>query len=269
MRKVSIFTLILISTSAFSQNGKFDFGARGAGMGGASLTVSDPYSLFNNIGGLGRAENHSTFGGYQNRYGIQQFQVVGAGVIYHRPLVNTGLGFYRFGDELFSQQRIHLAIGNQFQMVSIGLGIDLLQYSVSTVGAKQTLAIQFGGIAEITPKFLFGAHIFNLNQGELVEETGENIPTVMKVGFSYRPSEELMLNLEVEKELLFDQVIKTGLEYQIIDQVFLRTGFSTQPFLASFGLGFSPNKFQLDYSFSNNSKLGTIQELSIAYCYKK
>ncbi|MEM7298170.1 MAG: hypothetical protein AAF391_07880, partial [Bacteroidota bacterium] len=151
---------LLLSLYGLAQDGKFNFGARSAGMAGASLTIGDEYSLFNNVGGLGQVDYHSAFAGYQNRYGIREFQVIGGGGIFHSDIGNAGVGYYKFGDHVFSQQRIHLAIGNQLQMVSLGLGVDLVQYNISTIGSRQVLAIQFGGIAEITPQLVFGAHIF-------------------------------------------------------------------------------------------------------------
>ncbi|SNT35756.1 hypothetical protein SAMN05421640_3513 [Ekhidna lutea] len=261
--------MLISALVASSQDGSFNLGGRSSGMAGASLTIGDEYSLFNNIGGLGRVENHAAFAAYQNRYGVKEFQVIGAGAIYNHAFGNAGVGFYKFGDDIFSQQRLHLAIGNKIQMVSLALGVDLLQYHVSTVGSHQVLAIQFGGIAEISPQMRFGAHIFNLNQAELSSETGERVPTVMKGGFSYLPSDELIISVEVEKDLEFDEVFKVGLEYQIIDHVFVRTGISTQPFIGAFGVGFHPKDLKFDYAFSNDSRLGNIHELSIAYAIKK
>ncbi len=268
MKVIHLLFFILIGAQSFSQDGKFNFGARNSGLGGASITLDDQYSLFNNVGGLGRLENHYIFGGYQNRFGITELQIVGAGAIYHTEIGNAGFGFYRFGDNLYSQQRLHLAIGNKFQIVSLGLAADVIQYNVSSVGTKRAIAIEFGGIAEITSQLFFGAHIFNLNQVDLVKETGEKIPTVMKAGVSYRPSKELLINIEVEKDLDFDEIIKAGIEYQVIENVFVRTGFSTQPFLSAYGAGFHPNKLHLDYSYSIDSNLGAIHEVSLAFSFQ-
>ena len=265
MRLFQFLVAFLLLLSNHAQDGKFDLGARNSGMGCASVTLGDPYSLFNNIGGLAQVKEHHVFGGYQNRYGISELQVLGAGAIYHSSIGNVGLGFYRFGGELFSQQRIHLAVGNQFQLVSLGLGVDLIQYDVSTVGTKQVVSLQFGGIAEITRQLQFGAHIFNLNLAELVEETGERVPTIMKAGISYRPSNELMINIEVEKDLDFDEIIKAGIEYELVEAVFVRTGVITEPFTGTFGIGFYPKQFLFDYSYVNNSTLGAIHEVSLGY----
>lgn len=268
--KPLVFLLTLaISGYSMGQTSSFNLGGRSAGMGGASLTFGDEYSLFNNIGGLGRVENHAAFAAYQNRYGVTEFQVIGAGAVYSSNFGNTGVGFYKFGDYLYSEQRIHLAFGNTFQMVSLGLGLDLLQYNVSTVGTKRALAIQFGGIAEISSALRFGAHILNLNQAKINDETGERAPTVMKAGISYRPSKELILNAEIEKDLDFDEVFKVGIEYEIVDNVFIRTGISTEPFLGAFGLGFHPKNLKFDYAFSNESRLGSIHEISFAYSFIK
>ncbi|WP_425392267.1 hypothetical protein [Ekhidna sp.] len=265
MKPIAFLTLLFAYSSIFGQTSSFNLGGRSAGMAGASLTLGDEFSLFNNIGGLGRYDKHAAFAAYQNRYGVKEFQVIGAGAVYAGGIGNAGVGFFKFGDDLYSEQRIHLAFGNKIQMVSLGVGIDLLQYNIATVGTNRSLAIQFGGIAEISSQLRFGAHIFNLNQAEINNETGEKAPTVMKAGMSYQPSEELMLNIEVEKDLEFDEVFKAGLEYRIIEDVFVRTGISTEPFLGAFGVGFHPKNLKFDYGFSNDSRLGSIHELSVSY----
>ena len=234
-------------------------------MGGASLTLADEYSLFNNIGALGRLEYHSIFAGYQNRYGVTELQTIAGGAVYNHKLGNAGVGYYKFGDDLFSEQRLHLAIGNRLQMVSLGLGIAVIQYHIESVGTKQAMAIEFGGLAEIAPQLFFGAHVFNVTQAELNPELDEPLPTVMKAGCSYRPSDELTLSIEVEKDPDFDEVTKAGIEYMIIKDVFLRTGISTQPFTAAFGVGFHPKKMKFDYSFSDDSELGNVHEIAVAY----
>ncbi|WP_424963749.1 hypothetical protein [Ekhidna sp.] len=268
MKQITCLITLLVCFAIQAQTGSFNLGGRSAGMAGASLTLGDEYSLFNNIGGLGRVEDHSAFAAYQNRYGVSEFQVVGAGAVYSTGIGNAGVGFYKFGDDLYSEQRLHLAFGNKIQMVSLGVGLDLLQYNVSTVGTNRAMAIQFGGVAEITPQLRFGAHIFNLNQAEINSETGEKAPTVMKAGISFLPSEELIINAEVEKDLDFDEVFKAGIEYQIIESVYLRTGISTEPFLGAFGVGFHPKNLKFDYAFSNDSRLGSIHEISVAYSFQ-
>lgn len=251
------------------QGGSFNLGARNSALAEASITLDDAHSLFNNVGGIARLENHSFIATYQNRYNIPEFQVVGTGIIYTSSIGNAGIGFYKFGDDLFHQQRIHLALGNQFDRVSLGVGLGINQYHVSTVGTQHVLVLQFGGIAEITPQLLFGAHVFNLNQAKIVEETDEQVPTVMKTGISYRPTKEVIINIEVEKDLDYDEVIRAGVEYQVVKKVFIRTGVSTNPSVNAFGVGFNPKNLAFDYAYRNDVNLGAIHELSFTYSISK
>ena len=205
------------------------------------------------------------FTSYQNRFGISELSTMGAGYIKDFGSSAGGLGFYRFGDEFYSEQRVNIGYGHTLDRVSLGIGVDYLQYNIATVGTRGVMVIEFGGVAELTDKISFGAHIFNVNQANLVKETYEKIPTVMKAGVSFRPSDDLMFNVETEKDLDFDEVFKAGMEYRIIEKVLVRTGFRTAPFQGSFGIGFQPKKFQFDYAFSNDTNLGVTHELSVCY----
>lgn len=244
-------------------------GARNAAMGGATTTLGDQWSLFNNIGAMGLIEGDHAFTSYQNRFNVAEFQTVGAGFIHDFGGLVGGVGFYRFGDEFFSEQRVNLAFGHKLDRVSLGVSVDYLQYNIATVGSKGSMVIEFGGVAEITEKIQFGAHIFNVNQANLVKETNEKIPTVMKAGLSFLPTEGLIINVETEKDLDYDEVFRVGLEYQIVENFFIRTGLSTEPFNGAFGVGFRPKRFQVDYAFSNDSNLGSVHEVSLSYSFKK
>ena len=250
---------------AYGQSCSYSLGARSSSIGGASVTLSDEYSLFNNVGALGAVEHHAVFAAYQNRYGIPEFQVIGGGALYSHQLGTFGIGYYKFGDDVFSEQKVHLAIGNQIQMISLGLAIDVLQYRMESIGTRQALVVEFGGLAEITPQLSFGAHLFNVTQAELGDDQNVPLPTVMKAGLAYCPSQELMMTIEVEKDLDFDEVIRSGLEYKVVEDIYLRTGVSTRPFVGAFGLGFHPKRLKVNYAFQNDSDLGNMHELAVAY----
>lgn len=262
--------LILTNFSLQAQDGRFGLGARSAGMGQASVTIEDTWSIFNNPGGLHSVEKLTGLFSYQNRYGQSAFGVVGAAVVSPLSFGTAGVSVFRFGDDIFNQQKISLAFSNKFGLVGLGANVSYLQYNIESLGNRGLMVIDFGGVAEITKQLFFGAHIFNLNQATLSEETDESVPTVMKAGLSYRPTEALMFNVEVEKDLDFEALFKAGIEYQIIENLFARTGINTtgrevDAFISAFGLGYIYKKFWVDYAYSNNNKIGDIHELSIAY----
>lgn len=249
------------------QNGNYSMGARSAAIGGASITLGDEWSVFNNIGGLAQFKEKSIFTSFKNKYAIAEFTSLALGATYPLAGGTAGLGVFRFGDDLYNEQRLNLGFSNQFGIVSLGLNVSYYQLNIESAGSRKTLMIDFGGRAELTKQLYFGAHVSNLNQAKLSTVTDERIPTIMKTGFSYRPSNELMINAEVEKEVDQDAVLRLGLEYQILHNLSLRTGFRNQPFESSFGLGFYPGKLKADYSYNNNPDLGGIHEISLSYLF--
>jgi hypothetical protein len=118
-------------------------------------------------------------------------------------------------------------------------------------------------MARLTPQLSFGAHIVNLNQPIIDEQTGERIPTRLLAGLSVRPSDNLSLNGEIEKDLEHPPTVKSGLEYQALKKLAFRTGFNLHPEAGFFGLGFKTDRFNLDYALQYNHALGLSHEASV------
>ena len=258
MRMTLAVALIICTFLLNAQDGKYQMGAASAAVGGSSLTVTNAWALFNNVGGIGALDETSTFVTYQNKYDVSSFQTVGGGFVHSMNFATAGVGFYHFGDEIYGQQRATLAIGNKLQMVSLGAAINVIQYNAEGLDTRRRVALEFGGVVEIIPQLSFGAHIFNFRESDVV-------PTVMKAGLSYRPSDQLMINVETQKELGFGEVFKAGLEYQLIAPLYLRTGISTRPFKSAFGFGLIIKHFLFDYAYGANPNLGGIHEISLTY----
>ena len=246
----------------FAQDGKYGLGASNAGLAGSSVAVANPWSIFNNVGALGSQHETAAFVAYQNRFNQSEFQTVGGGFIHDTQLATIGAAFYRFGGELYNEQRATLIIANRFQMVSLGIGVNMLQHHVAELETRSRVAIEFGGIVDLLPQLTLGAHIFNLRENIIV-------PTVMKAGLSYRPSDELMINVETEKSLNFKESFKFGLQYQVIKSLCLRTGLATAPFSGAFGFGLLLSQFDFDYAYTTNPNLGAIHDVSLTFRIQK
>ena len=255
--------LAIFAISSFCQSPKISLGARSTGIGGASSTLSDTWSIFNNPGASGAIDMSSVSVTYQNRYNLEAFQTVAATGILNTKWANLGIGFYRFGDELYSQHKISLSISHQLQMVSLGLNISRLQYYIEDLGNQSAFIIEFGGLVTLTEQILIAATVSNVSNAETSNKNP--IPVAMTAGISFRPNSSFMLNADLEKDLHFDENLKLGLEYFIADWIAIRTGVSTSPLRGSFGFGIFPGKFLIDYAFLSREGLGDIHEISLGY----
>lgn len=243
-------------------------GARAHGMAYASSCLSDAWSVTNNIGGLAKTDQTVAAFSYNAIPSFKFFNRMAA--VFAVP-VKTGIAgasVFRFGDNLYNEQIVSLGFANSFGLASLGVKINYLQYHAEGLGTTTAFTVSFGGIAEITSQISAGAHIVNINQPVINELTAERIPTRLIAGMAFKPSDKVTIVSEIEKDLEYSPVWKTGLEYQVHKKIAFRTGFSLNPEAAFFGMGFKPGKFDLDYALQLNDPSGLTHEATVAYQFK-
>jgi hypothetical protein len=150
-------------------------------------------------------------------------------------------------------------------LASLGLKINYFQTYIEGFGRSARPVLEFGGTAELHPGLFFGAHVYNITRSAISKASLDYLPTVLKAGISYRPSDKLMVNIESEKELLSPARFKAGIAYVFEDEFWVRTGINSQPNNLYFGIGFKPRRFQVDYAMSRNYLLGFTHHFSLNY----
>ena len=176
---------------------------------------------------------------------------------------SLGIGIARYGGELFNQHLASIGISTTRGILSFGGKIEWMQTQIEGFGTGNAFLFSFGGIAELGPKFFLGSHFSNLNQAKLTKNSIHQLPTLMQLGLSYLPSKNLVFHTELEKDLDAKPSLKIGMQYQLEDWIYLRTGLHSQPSRLSFGLGLQKKWFGLDYAYGQNSALGSTHHLSL------
>ena len=176
----------------------------------------------------------------------------------------------RFGGQLYNETRVGAGYGYRFGQISLGGRVDMLQVSIEGLGSRRVLLGTLGGQIEVVPQRLsFGASLYNLSQTRLANYQDERVPTVLKAGLAYRPSSQVTLLVETEKDVERDANFKAGLEYRPVPLLAARLGLATLTEQASAGLGLLAGSFQLDYAASFQQALGFSQHLSISKAWGK
>ncbi|MDX5442549.1 MAG: hypothetical protein LPJ89_02065 [Hymenobacteraceae bacterium] len=262
-----VYLIAAISTNVVAGNDNPPVGARAQGLSGAAVTIADMWALSNNPAALALLKNTEVGAYAENRFSVKAFSTVDLQAVkpFNEKFGTAGLEFYRFGDDLYSEQRVGAGFGHKLGFVSLGIKADLVQVHVADIGTKRAVAVSFGGLDDVSEQLKFGAYVYNLNQAKLAEEQDERLPTVMKAGLSYRPVSRLMLNIESEKNIDFPAEFKAGLEYKVIEKLAARAGFSTTTESVSLGAGWMARVFQVDYAVNLMSKLGASNHLSVSY----
>lgn len=258
-----IFCMLPVYLNAVAQNGNYELGARSLGLSGANITLTDAYSGFNNIGAL--ADHHGTSVCFSSSmlYGIPDLLKIGLG--FTGELFN-GIGcvnLYRFGDQHLSEHKIGVGYSQRIRFISLGVQLSYIQFLISGYGSAASLSLEIGGLIEFSPKFLLGGYLFHpLLSGQRFGQLNF-LPTILKTGLSYRPSGNLMTNVEYKWNGNMEHSLILGIEYLVRGKVALMTGLNTKSLQSTMGLGFSPGKFRLDFAIMIHPVLGISQEFSV------
>jgi hypothetical protein len=252
-------------SSLFGQSSSTLMGARATGLGSASSTLADEWSLFNNIGGLGKINEASANFAFEIRPALTGANRMAASVIAPMKMGTIGLGIYKFGDDVYSEQLVSFGFGSSIGNTSLGAKINYIQYRAESFGITTATSLDFGGITQITPQISVGAYITNLTQSKLIGTDGERLPTKLVAGLGFRPSTKIFITTEIEKDLDYQIIMRSGMEYAIYNKVFFRTGFNVNPNAAYFGLGAQKRNIKMDYGIKFSQLIGTAHQVSAVY----
>lgn len=246
-------------------------GARSISMANASVTLNDAWAFHHNPGALGEVKNVSIGLAYQNRFLLRELQ--SQGFVYAQPLkygvLSIGGQFY--GYKQYRTQRIgagySLKLAEKFYAgVQLNYqGIQLADY----YGNRSTVTAEFGLQAHITEKWKFGASVFNLGRAKLSDFQNDRFSTLIRLGTSYSFSKKVIVAAEAEKDLESKVNFKGGIEYQPVDNFFIRAGAASAPIEFTFGFGYRWKVIQLDIGSAYQQLLGWSPCFSISYIGNK
>jgi len=263
----SFFTFIL--QLLFIQNSiAQSLDAKTNSLGSCGLTQTTVWSNLENQAGLVDIKQFTIGVGTENSFGIKELSTHTA--VFALPVSSGvfGLNIAYTGFELYNHTKIGLAFGKRLSNnFNIGIQIDYLgMYADESTSNSNNFTFEIGAQKRLIQKLTLGIHIFNPIGVKLNEY--ENLPSIFKLGLRYDANDKVAIftESELESELESEQnaKFKLGLEYKIIKQLQLRTGFSTNPAKNSFGIGYTLNKMQLDIAVNRHQLLGYSPQFSIS-----
>lgn len=271
IRLILIFVnALLVTKISNGQSISTNMSAKALGMGNASSSLQDEWSVFNNPGGLGKIKESWTAFAFEASPALPGANRMAAVGLLSTRWGSSAMGIFRFGDNVYSEQLISLCYGNQIGNTSLGAKANYIQYRADAFGTRTAISMDFGGITQITPQITIGAYIINLTQSKLSTSEIERIPTRMVAGIGFHPSEKTTLITELEKDLDFQQPIwRMGMDYKIYKKISFRTGYNLHPSAAFFGIGYQKHLLKIDYAFRYSHFTGFAHQSSVSYLLSK
>lgn len=266
MNRTAILLTFLCLTSLSIAQGWNPVGARSNALSGASVTLSDAWSSFHNVGAAAKVKSPS-FGVYYDARFLQkelQNQALAAVI----PLKK---GAFTFGTQLFGyEQYRHSRTGFGYALqlsdkFSAGIQTNLHYLRLnSNYGATLKATAEAGFKAEISEKWSLGFAVTNIGR-QVVSETQDRLSTLMRFGVNYKPSKVVTVLFEVEKDVNYPIVFKGALEYKPIPQFVVRGGAQNGPNSFAFGAGYVHKGITVDLGSKYHPVLGWTPNIGFNY----
>ncbi|MBL7808852.1 MAG: hypothetical protein JNN28_13615 [Saprospiraceae bacterium] len=231
--------------------------AAGMGMGGATIALPSLAAGISNEGQLGLGGRLGFWAGSALPYGQEGWQSVHIqGIAGIGKFGGAGLTIDHSGADLYREQRYRLAYGRRLaESFYLGGSADVLRASAQEYGSVTMATFGLSILARALPKVWVGARV----QNPLQQKIGEDlVPTVLKIGATWKASDLFLLSFETEKDLERKAMIKAGMEYRPVQLLVIRAGIrSNEITRMAFGAGLQlKHKLHIDLASEWHPSLG-------------
>jgi len=258
-------TIIVICSLTLSAYSQYNPGAKQISLSNSDVALSnDVFSLFNNPAGLAQM-NWREVGIYYSPAPFGLSELANGYAAYHEPtsIGSFALGGMSYGFDLYRESKVTLGYSyNYIDKFFAGVTFNYQTVSIQNYGNDGALFISFGGLAYVSNVFRLGFSIQNINRATFGNED-DQIPMVFNTGLSYDVADELTVNFAIDKDIKYKASFQFGINYDIIEYLSLRIGFSNEPSKYSAGIGINYSMFSLDYAMFTHNDLGLTHQAGI------
>jgi len=261
LRKYILIVLLFVIYASKGQDGGF------TGMGNSSVMLYDFWAIQNNQAGLANIDTLEIGVSYNHNYQLWQTGVQAAGIVMPTRSGNFALSGYRYGYANYAEHNFSLSYARHLgSMFSASLSFNYLYYSQSqNLGYKGAVLFQVGLISKPVENLQIGLHLYNPGRVRLEDYDNKRVPTVIRFGLGYFFSEQILFSVETEKDIDEQNRFKSGLQYEPIDNFFIRTGFQSNPNQFSVGIGYIINSLAVDMAAITHEILPISGQISFKY----
>ncbi len=263
-----LFTLYAFAAFESKAQDVFCSGSRSQALSDATVGLSDCWSVYGNQAGLAGIDRPIVGGSFQNRFLVAELSTRAGLLVLPVQASVFAFSISQFGQTPFRQEKFGLAYARKISpKINFGLQFNCYRLflfeenrSVSSYGSE--LGVQY----LLTENLVVGFHVMNPYLSSIKLNSGRfRYPSRINLGTLYRFSDLFSLSTELENDFDDHFILKTGIEYNILEKLFVRAGVSGKPYQLSAGIGFHVKKFTLDLASTYNQYLGNSPSVSFQY----
>ncbi|MDD3050532.1 MAG: hypothetical protein PHR06_05235 [Candidatus Cloacimonetes bacterium] len=282
MKKHLLITIIIMSMTVM-MNAVFedyDYSARSRAIGGAyTSTADDANAVFFNPAGLSNAGNSVNIG-YSRLYSedFNKLMTLAFSMKLPNNWGSLGLSMQSFGVEyqdveLMSEKQFGLShsfsvLKDVHSEINFGYTFRMMNLSFYELGDENTLGIDVGAQFLFHQRTKLGFSFINLNNPALGKDKQHELPQKLAFGISYIPYDKVITAFDIKKEMNGPTELHAGIEINLYEILYLRTGLRNEPVSFSAGFGVDYMNVKLDYSINTHAELGLTHYINVGYLLK-
>jgi hypothetical protein len=247
-----------------SQSGPYLFsGANFMSNGQIGLLAEDAEAVLVMPAAMAARSHGGWMAGVATRSGLDDYaEATGAFHIRLPWKDQVGLAIQHAGIEGYTEQRVLLSYArNLVSTLQAGVFFDYNRNAADEYEALSAIAWGVSMQAMIMNNVSMSSFIYN----PLGVEDELDLPSLIRIGALYSPSDRIGLAIEAEKDWREDLRFKAGFNYHIHPRLTLRWGVATSPSTVHAGIGYALfDKMALNGAWKYHSKLGSSFGASIA-----
>jgi hypothetical protein len=223
---------------------------------------SDIFSIFNNPSGTSSISVR-TVGFFYSPfpYGIKELANGNFALTQPTTLGNFNIGFSTYGFELYKENKFVLGYSSKIsENFLFGISSYFQTTSIKRYGSSGQFNFSLGGLFLLSPNLNLG---FSLHNPIRYSDSHINQPLIYNLGVSYFPIDRTTLNFSISKEIEFPISIRFGVEYSIIENIFIRIGTHNEPNIYSGGFGINYSLFTINYAITSHQELGLTHQFDV------
>jgi hypothetical protein len=265
---LGIFLFILFANSTYPQ---FSPGAKQIALSNSDIAVSDNvFAFFDNPAGLAQI-NQDEVGVFfsPSPFGMRELRNGYAAFSHPMNFGAIAVGGMIYGFELYKETQISFGGSYDYDdRFYVGGVFNYKNFSMKNYGSKNAIILDIGVLVNLTDNLHFGFSYKNITRASLTSETDE-LPIEICSGLSYKIIYNCTVSLAIEKDIRYKASPRFGIDYAIIKYLSIRSGFSKNPNLYSFGIGLNYSLFNFNYALVTHQELGLTHQVGVIISFNK
>jgi len=239
-------------------------------LAGSSVGLSDCWSVFGNQAGMAGLERLEIGGSFLNQFLVSELSTRAGFFAFPIQSSVFAVSLYQFGKSPFRREKFGIAYARHLsERFSFGMQFNYYRLLFPEENRMfGSSGLELGIQYLVNKQLVLGGHIINPYKTKIRMSTGYfQYGTLINVGVIYHFSESFSMVSELENGFTRHLTVRSGMEYNFRNRIFLRGGVSGKPYQLSAGFGFQVEKLIVDLATSYHQYLGSSPSVSFQFLF--